>query len=144
MKNFIVVSTAVLTCCFTSCSSSPLERIEANRPAFQQLPSSQQTLVLQGQITTGMSPEAVRLAWGDPDHITTGVVNHLSVERWIYRKNGGWSFGVGAGVSHFHDSSRWLNGSGLGIGVPLGSIPPNTSWVLFTNDKVTSWEQSPE
>ncbi len=140
MKNISVPLIGFVSLLFASCSTTPQDRIEANMSAFQQLPTEQRPLVLAGQIATGMTPEAVKLAWGEPDSISRGNLNGLASERWIYQSGGsGFSFGVGGGVNHFHNGSSML-GTGLGTSFPISSVPPNTSYVLFTKGKVTAWE----
>jgi hypothetical protein len=125
-----------------SCSTTPQERIDANLPAFQKLAPQEQSLVLAGQISLGMTPEAVKLAWGDPDSISRGNLDGIPSERWIYQKGGsGFSFGVGGGVGHYHNGSSMI-GTGIGTTFPISTIPPNTSYVLFSKGKVTAWEGS--
>ena len=51
--------------------STPAARIKANPEAFARLNRDQQLLVQAGQVVLGFSEEAVRLALGDPDRVTT-------------------------------------------------------------------------
>lgn len=142
MKDFRFPLLVLASALAVSCSSSPQERIHADMPAYQKLSSKDQSMVLAGQISPGMTPEAVKLAWGEPDSISRGNLNGIPSERWLYQKGGsGFSFGVGAGVGHFHNSSSML-GTGIGTSFPITTIPPNMSYVLFTKGKVTAWEGS--
>ena len=51
-----------------SCApSTPEARIAANPAKYESLSSKHQQLVRQGKIDTGMSPDAVALAWGSPN-----------------------------------------------------------------------------
>jgi hypothetical protein len=59
-------------------------RIDANRPAFDQLPPQERALVSQGKISGGMSQEAVYIAWGQPQQKATGMVRGTPTETWVY------------------------------------------------------------
>ncbi len=67
----------------TGCSTIG-SRIDENRAAFQQLPSKEQALVNQGQISGGMSQQAVYIAWGQPQQKATGMVKGIPTETWVY------------------------------------------------------------
>src|SRR5207237_350895 len=51
---------------FLSGCSTVSTRIDSHRAAFDSLPPDQRALVSQGKIGGGMSPEAVFIAWGQP------------------------------------------------------------------------------
>lgn len=123
-----------------SCSSTVQDRIEENQAQFNALPEKEKPYVIQGKINNGMSKEAVKIAWGEPDAISTGSINGAPAERWLYDMGGGsgWSFGVGAGVGHGRGSSS-MYGLGTGVSIPINYVPSNYSYVLFKNDKVTEW-----
>jgi hypothetical protein len=55
---------------FAGCQSTPESRISSNPQAFSQVPPDQQPLVRAGQVSIGMTMEAVKLALGDPDTVT--------------------------------------------------------------------------
>ena len=85
-----------------------------------------------------MSPEAVLLAWGEPEQKMAGWSNGKNTERWIYTRSGtGWSLGLGGGGFRGRDSGV---GTGVGVTMPLGGRPPISYNVLFENEKVVSWE----
>ena len=59
---------ATLASVLVSCmASTPGDRISRNPTLYNSLPSYQQQLVQQGRIESGMSPDAVFLAWGAPN-----------------------------------------------------------------------------
>ena len=59
-------------------------RIESNRAAFDQLSPPEKALVSQGKIQGGMSQAAVRIAWGQPQQKTVGMVRNVPTETWVY------------------------------------------------------------
>lgn len=67
----------------TSCSTTE-SRISDNPQMFNSLSPRDQDLVRQGQIRTGMSQNAVWLAWGDPERKSVGEMRGRPAETWIY------------------------------------------------------------
>jgi len=67
----------------TSCST-PQMRISDHPDLYQSLSPKDQALVSQGQIRSGMSRNAVWLAWGSPDRKIVGNMAGRSTETWIY------------------------------------------------------------
>ena len=121
-----------------ACSPTPSDRIAKNMPVYQQLPKEQQVKVARGELEKGMSPEAVLLAWGEPEQKMAGWSNGKNTERWIYTRSGtGWSLGLGGGGFRGRDSGV---GTGVGVTMPLGGRPPSSDNVLVENGKVVSWE----
>jgi hypothetical protein len=69
----------------TLASCSTVEtRISGHPEIYQSLSPSDQGLVSQGRIRTGMSPNAVWLGWGSPDQKVIGNMRGHSTETWIY------------------------------------------------------------
>jgi hypothetical protein len=66
-----------------SCST-PQMRISDHPDIYQGLSSRDQALVSQGQIGSGMSQNAVWLAWGSPDRKIVGNMRGRPTESWIY------------------------------------------------------------
>lgn len=131
---FFILAIALLP----ACSSTPSDRIASNKAAYEQLPGEYQAKVARGELAKGMTPEAVLLAWGEPDQKLAGRMNGKNTERWLYTSGGsGWSIGLGGGGFHGRDSGV---GTGVGLTMPLGGKPPATSSVLFENGKVIGWE----
>lgn len=125
-----------------SCASSLEDRIRENQAEFDSLPPVQKAQVVQGNIAVGMTPATVKMVWGEPATVVTGQLNGKPSERWLYSTSGGsgFSFGVGAGVGTARSSSAY--GLGTGVSFPIDYVPANTSYVLFVNGKVVSWEGS--
>jgi hypothetical protein len=67
----------------TSCETTQ-DRFSKNPEIYQRLSASDQALVSQGQIRTGMSRNAVWLAWGSPDRKIVGNMRGHPTETWIY------------------------------------------------------------
>jgi hypothetical protein len=59
-------------------------RISDHPDIYQGLSSRDQALVSQGQIGSGMSQNAVWLAWGSPDRKIVGNMRGRPTESWIY------------------------------------------------------------
>lgn len=128
---------------FSSCSTTPQDRIEKNPAAYQQLTQEQQVKVSYGRLSRGMSPEAVRLAWGDPDDVVQGGQGGKVVERWLYT-NGGYSFSLGVGGGPAWASRHSVSAVGAGVSIPLGGEAPRARAVVtFVNGRVEAWEGEP-
>ena len=64
--------------------STPATRIRANPEAFARLTVDQQSLVKAGQVALGFDFEAVKLALGDPDRVTTRTDADGQTVVWHY------------------------------------------------------------
>lgn len=115
--NLLVFLGAASLGLFLAGCDTPQTRIDANPAAFNSLPPQQQALVKAGQVGIGMSMEAVKLALGDPDRVTSRqdaqgeeqVWHYVEYEadgmylytgyyaRWRHRGWGGWGGGWGWG-----------------------------------------------
>lgn len=130
-----VVIAALVTACQ---SPSPVSRIAENPVLYQSLSPSEQSLVQQGQICRGMSPEAVFLAWGRPNTKPyVGEKDGRRIERWVYTQE--------RPVTIFTDNwpaPYWGPYGGWygGMGMSTAYVPENAASVLFENGKVVSWE----
>ena len=69
--------------CLTSCETTE-NRISEHQDMFNTLSPRDQALVRQGQIRSGMSMNAVWLAWGSPAQKTAGEMRSRPTETWIY------------------------------------------------------------
>jgi hypothetical protein len=69
---------------FLASCSTVSTRIDANRAAFDQLSPADRALVSQGKIRSGMSQQAVYIAWGQPQQKATGMVHNTATETWVY------------------------------------------------------------
>jgi hypothetical protein len=79
---------------FAGCSTTET-RISQHPEVFQSLSPSDQALVSRGQIRTGMSQDAVWLAWGNADQRVAGAMRNQSTETWIYTTTTSYGYGPG-------------------------------------------------
>lgn len=142
MKKIVTALLAGLL--FSSCvPSTPQARIEQNPGKFAALGKNEQNLVRQGQISRGMSPDTVTLAWGYPDRRFEGYRNSKRSERWDYsgsRPVYTTSFYGGYGYGRY--GRRGYSGLGLGFGPEVTYIPHHLASVWFVNNRVDSWERA--
>lgn len=84
MKNvlFVLLSALMVTSCAPP--ATPQTRIGRNHAEFAKLSLKHQQLVRQGQIATGMSTDAVYMAWGRPARVFHGSKDGRNRERWDY------------------------------------------------------------
>lgn len=80
---FLMALPALATLLFVGCSTTE-SRISEHRDLFNSLSPGDRQLVARGQIRTGMSRNAVWLAWGSPEQKTAGEMRGQMTESWIY------------------------------------------------------------
>lgn len=136
-----------MTWFFSACAPvTPQQRIEKNPALYQSLPAKHQALVARGEISRGMSPDAVTLAWGAPSRRYTGESNSTRTERWDYfgsepQYTNRLAFGYGYG----HGYRRHGYYNSIAYAPEITYIPYRRATVLFKNQLVDTWEtmQSP-
>jgi outer membrane protein assembly factor BamE (lipoprotein component of BamABCDE complex) len=79
----LLLGLAAVGLCLTSCETTE-NRISQHQDMFNTLSLRDQELVRQGQIRSGMSTNAVWLAWGSPEQKTVGEMRGHPTETWIY------------------------------------------------------------
>ena len=67
----------------TSCSTVE-SRISDHPEIYNSISPNDQALVREGKIRSGMSPNAVWLAWGSPDQKLAGNMRGRETETWVY------------------------------------------------------------
>src|SRR5438477_9517775 len=77
---------------FAGCSTTET-RINEHPEIFQSLSANDQALVSRGQIRTGMSQDAVWLAWGTSDQRVAGAMRGQQTETWIYTTTAAYPYG---------------------------------------------------
>jgi hypothetical protein len=82
-KLFIMLA-AVSGAVWLAGCSTPEARIKDHPEIFAQLTPKEQTLVKAGQVGLGFSPEAVKLALGEPDRITVRTDAKGQLQVWHY------------------------------------------------------------
>jgi outer membrane protein assembly factor BamE (lipoprotein component of BamABCDE complex) len=80
----ILLSSAVLCLALLAGCDSPESRISSSPDIFARLTPDQQALVKAGQIAVGFSMDAVKLALGDPAHVTVNTDKEGQHEVWHY------------------------------------------------------------
>jgi hypothetical protein len=109
MKPIILVSlVALLALGSAGCASSQMSRIDRNRDLYDSWPIDIRQAILDGLVEPGMTPEMVRVAWGEPAEIVQQA--RSGDEIWVYKKGG-------------HDGSMMYPGgypSGYPGGYPSG------------------------
>ena len=69
------------------------KRITDNPQMYQSLSAHDQDLVSHAQIRTGMSQDAVWLAWGSADQRSVGAMRGHATETWIYTATASYPYG---------------------------------------------------
>jgi len=140
--SLFLLASAAFSLLLASCATNtPAKRIARNPEMFENLPRKQKTLVEQGKIDRGMSPEAVFLAWGNPDRRIEGEKAGVPTMRWDY-------YGLyPVHTTGFFGGFGW--GSGCFYGGPYYSVAPQITYlperratVVFRNRRVDSWERA--
>jgi hypothetical protein len=155
MKKFLAALCTGLA--LSSCvPSTPQTRIQQNPRLFSSLSSNQQSLVQQGQLCRGMSPDAVFLAWGRQSGSFQGSKDGKLTERWDYAGTqpvmttsvySTYGYGYGSGYGRY-GHGRYGYGRyggpvvGVGIGPEVAYIPYRYASVWFVNQRVDSWERA--
>lgn len=124
MSKAFLLGLAVAGFGLTSCETLD-NRISEHSDMFNSLSARDQALVRQGQIRSGMSTNAVWLAWGSANAKTVGEMRGHPTETWIYTTYRyapygsayypyygygpywGAGFGFGVGVARFHHGRRF-------------------------------------
>lgn len=137
-----MIATVVLASCIPS---TPQARIQQSPQMFNQLSAKHQALVGQGQISRGMPPDAVYLAWGTPSNTLLGSFKGKDSERWDYSASqpiyvtnfyggyGGYGYGGCRGYRY--------SGAGFGLGPQIAYVPTHVASVWFVDHRVDSWER---
>jgi len=135
---------ALSTLALFSCASNQNTRIEKNPELFQTLPEEEKEQVNRGEISNGMSKSAVYLALGKPDRKTVSNDGGATTERWdysslkpVFRQGFYGHFGSG-----FGRGSRGFGRSSFGYSPRIHYVPVPSSYVKFTNDRVSGWQKT--
>lgn len=130
---------------------NPAEKRATRYPErFSTLPSRHQDLALRGEVTEGMTSDAVFIAWGRPGRVMSGSREGRGSERWAYFHStpvSTVSVGYGAYGAHpfyssfgVHPAYGYGYGPGWGFGSGIDYVPFLERTVEFANGKVVAWE----
>lgn len=128
-------------------SQTPATRMQQRPQAFSALTSHQKDLVMKGEITEGISRDAVWIAWGRPNQIANAGENGATYEIWrytglqpVYHSTIGVGFGIGGGYySRRHRS--YYGGPIFDYSYGPDYVPYTAAQVKFRNGKVKTWER---
>lgn len=128
-----------LTGCATS--TTPMNRIDANRAEYETWPIEVKQAVLDGRVEKGMTPKQVEVAIGEPASKEIRDTRKGTQEVWTYKSKSG------GGGNPLKGSSVSIGTYGVGVQTaPLGTGDAYTETyeVVFENDRVvdTSGAQS--
>ena len=86
-KSFFVILT-VIALAFTlgACSSTPDSRIRRNQALFDTFTPEQQSMIRQGIVGVGFTPDMVSIAMGTADQVRTRTVSQGEQTIWIYNR----------------------------------------------------------
>jgi len=131
-----------------SCTSPIVKRIERNPEIYNALSDKHKSLVQSGQVTEGMTKQAVFLSWGKPDRAAKGAQKGKTYERWSYTRYESvpaMSPGIGYGGAYGYGHG-WGHGYGYGYYDPVVFYEPLVAYlpyegkrVEFLNGRVAAW-----
>jgi hypothetical protein len=132
---------AALGLATAGCSTSPINRIDANRAAYESWPLEMQSAVLEGRAVKGMTPEMVRTALGAPTRVDVRSGANAEDEIWVYEKGGASglnlplpNIGIGGSIGGVGVSTGGRGGRGGG-----GSDPEHQE-IVFKDGTVSRVE----
>lgn len=76
---------ALLAFAGAGCGSSQMSRIDRNRDLYESWPIDVRQAVLDGKVEPGMTPDMVRVSWGEPSEV---VPQGRGDEIWVYKRGG--------------------------------------------------------
>ncbi len=118
---------------------TPDARINANPTLYSKLSEKEKSLVREGRIANGMSPDAVYLAWGRPSREYEGHERGKATLRWDYT---GTMPVYTTGWSGYYGSYWRRPYYGYALGPEVTYVPYRRASVWFENRRVTSWERA--
>jgi hypothetical protein len=146
MKLVSALTALVASALMVSCASTPQSRIAKSPDVYGSLPASQQEAVARGRITSGMSPQAVTLAWGRPSRVSRLNRGGQDMERWTYTSlapiyHSSIGFGAGWGAhGHYGPYGRHCGGYDPFFAPQVDYVPVPTARVDFKNNRVSEFE----
>ncbi len=121
-----------------ACGCTTADRISRNPALFDSWPPLVQRLVEAGDIALGFTPDQVRMALGEPDHVYARTTAAGTDEVWGYRSHKP-RFTVGIGVAGGGGSTRVAGGTVLSSGGPYDD---EVMRVIFSRGQVSAIEKT--
>jgi hypothetical protein len=141
---FFVFGFAILTAAlgFTSCtvSDSPAARAARSPELVSRLPAAHREAALAGRLVEGMSPEAVMLAWGRPDRVTSGRADGVPFETWRYTTLRAVHRDYWSHPRYVYHRGRYHTMGPRLIDTSPDYVPELSAVVHFRRGKVARWE----
>ena len=100
------------------CGSSQMSRIDRNRDIYETWPIETRQAVLDGRVEAGMTPDMVRVTWGEPSEI--GAQSRTGDEIWVYKIGGSDGSVYYPGGTMGSAGTMGTIGGGSGIGISTG------------------------
>jgi len=94
LTNLLAIAVTGSALIMAGCSTVE-SRINEHPDVYQSLSARDQGLVSRGQIRTGMSQDAVWLAWGSADQRVAGAMRNQQTETWVYTTTASYPYGYG-------------------------------------------------
>lgn len=131
---------------FTGCvASNPQARAMKHPGMLESLPARDQEKVLRSTISEGMSKDAVFLAWGKPDSVTSGSEGGRETETWRYAtlrpvfNSSSFGLGLGLGYGRGYRHRGYVHPYAV-YPVTPDYLPMTSSVVRFRSGRVIAWE----
>lgn len=135
----LLAAVSLLVSCHTP---TPMDRIAENPVMFQHLSQEHQIMVQSGRICSGMSREAVMLAWGTPaDSPVIGQKDGKNIEIWRYMgQKPVYTDRMGFEMGYCHH--YWHHGYYPYHETDITYVPVEVAEVTFVNGLVTEWKSA--
>ena len=128
MKFSILFLAAVVVLCGCA-SSTPQKRARERAASYAGMPPETKTMVDHGKIKTGMTTEAVYIAWGQPSEILNAQTpNGVTTTTWLYY------------ATALQENSYWSRRRLQHDYYPQGYVAAE---VIFENGVVKAWRNMP-
>jgi len=121
-----------------ACACTTADRISRNPDLFNSWPPVVQRLVQSGEIAPGFTPDQVRMALGNPDHVYTRTTADGTAEVWGYRSHKP-RFTVGIGIGGGGGSTRVAGATTVSTGGPYAD---EVMRVMFSGGQVVGIEKA--
>jgi outer membrane protein assembly factor BamE (lipoprotein component of BamABCDE complex) len=144
-SSLILAAVALGAILFTGCSTID-SRINAQPQVFARLTPEQQALVKSGQVALGFDMDTVKLALGDPDHITIRTDAYGQTQVWHYLEYESGGVMLYTGYYHRGWGGWWGAGGWWGPAYPYyldypDRVVRDRFQIVFKDNKVVSIER---